>query len=96
MLLQRGVWRYKVENRADSHQALHIQVASLPSSSNDVQVRVWTNQDSQTVIDVEDHRAIIIYGEVKVRNPVTDLLLYRCDINQALLSICNISVLTLV
>ncbi|XP_063867475.1 calcium-activated chloride channel regulator 2-like [Scylla paramamosain] len=64
---ERGEWLYKVENRADSHQALHIQVTSLPSANNDVMVRVWTNQDSQTVIDVEDHRPIIIYGEVKLR-----------------------------
>lgn len=70
------MWRYKVENRADSHQALHIQVTSLPSASSDVLVRVWTNQDSQTIIDLDDHRPIIIYGEVKVRNPMIDVPFY--------------------
>lgn len=66
-MFQRGVWRYKVENRADSHQALHIQVTSLPSSTNDVSVRVWTNQDSDDVISAKETLPIIIYGEVKVR-----------------------------
>ncbi|XP_071532883.1 calcium-activated chloride channel regulator 1-like isoform X2 [Panulirus ornatus] len=63
---ERGVWRYKVENRADSHQALHIQVTSLPSSASDVSVRVWTSQDRDDVIRADQHKPIIIYGEIKM------------------------------
>ncbi|XP_066980825.1 calcium-activated chloride channel regulator 1-like isoform X2 [Macrobrachium rosenbergii] len=63
---ERGVWRYKVENRADSHQALHIQVTSHPNLSSDVVVRVWTNQDTIINIDEEQQNPIILYGEVKI------------------------------
>nr|XP_053635612.1 uncharacterized protein LOC128690882 [Cherax quadricarinatus] len=63
---ERGIWKYKVENRADSHQALHIQVTSLPSSSNDVSVRVWTNQDTEDVITTDVIQPIILYGEIKM------------------------------
>ncbi|XP_068219578.1 calcium-activated chloride channel regulator 1-like isoform X2 [Palaemon carinicauda] len=63
---ERGVWRYKVENRADSHQALHIQVTSHPNLSSDVVVRVWTNQDTIINIDEEQQNPIILYAEVKI------------------------------
>ena len=60
------MWRYKVDNRADSHQALHIQVTSLPSTNNDVSVRVWTNQELAEDESQEDV-PVIIYAEIKVR-----------------------------
>ncbi|XP_042882464.1 uncharacterized protein LOC122259639 [Penaeus japonicus] len=65
---ERGVWKYKVENRADSHQALHIQVTSLPSTNNRVTVRVWTNQQTVdiSIAKEQEHEPIKIYGEIKM------------------------------
>ena len=67
IFFQRGVWRYKVENRADSHQGLHIQVTSFSNPLNDVNVRVWTSQEVEGPVQGSSYSApVIIYGEVKV------------------------------
>ncbi|XP_068219573.1 calcium-activated chloride channel regulator 2-like [Palaemon carinicauda] len=63
---ERGVWRYKVENRADSHQALHIQVTSFPNLDNKVTVRVWSSQESDVITVPNQQTPIILYGEVKM------------------------------
>ncbi|XP_047737114.1 uncharacterized protein LOC125178112 [Hyalella azteca] len=63
---EKGVWRYKVENRADSHQGLHIQVTAQPSTSNDVTVKVWTSQSDDEDQQTETQQPIVMYGEVKV------------------------------
>lgn len=67
---QRGVWRYKVENRADSHQGLHIQVTAQPSAGpnaiNEVSVKIWTNQDENDQPENINQKSIVMYSEVKV------------------------------
>ncbi|XP_076069642.1 uncharacterized protein LOC143041535 [Oratosquilla oratoria] len=47
---ERGVWYYMVENRADSHQGLHVQVTSLPNPTKEpITVRVWTSQERDEI-----------------------------------------------
>ncbi|CAL4078066.1 unnamed protein product, partial [Meganyctiphanes norvegica] len=76
---ERGVWRYHVENRADSHQALHVQVTADNRLDNPVTVRVWTSQDRENHQPdaVETHtrdklrataESVIIYGEIKIND----------------------------
>lgn len=62
---ERGVWRYKVENRADSHQGLHVQVTALPSRTRRVNVRVWTSNDGAELNPSDPSQPTILFAEVK-------------------------------
>jgi len=68
---ERGIWRYKVENRADSHQGLHVQVTALPSKSRRVNLRVWTSSEGIELNPSDPSRPTILFAEVKEGdNPV--------------------------
>ena len=63
---ERGIWRYKVENRADSHQGLHVQITALPNrdyNNVDISLLVWTNKDTEDYGSIE--KATIIFAEIK-------------------------------
>ncbi|CAL4117431.1 unnamed protein product [Meganyctiphanes norvegica] len=59
-MAERGKWHYTVENRADSHQGLVIQVTSHESSSKQITIRSWTSQ-----INNSSKSPVIIYAEIK-------------------------------
>lgn len=62
---ERGTWRYKVENRADSHQGLHVQVTALPSKKRQVTVRVWTSNEGAELNPSDPSQPTILFAEVK-------------------------------
>ena len=57
----RGVWEYQVENRADSHQSLHVQVTALPNTKRQVSVKVWTSKEKAT----DPNEPIILFADVQ-------------------------------
>ncbi|XP_066980040.1 calcium-activated chloride channel regulator 1-like [Macrobrachium rosenbergii] len=61
-----GLWHYKVENRADSHQALYVQVTSRPRPTSrvpSVSVRTWTSHGLVNASDLT--QPLVIYAEVR-------------------------------
>ncbi|KAK8744770.1 hypothetical protein OTU49_000604, partial [Cherax quadricarinatus] len=62
---ERGLWTYSVENRADSHQGLYVQVTAKRNTSTGLQVRLWTSSGSQPVNSSDPSTPVIIYAEVK-------------------------------
>lgn len=64
-----GLWQYKLENRADSHQALFVEVTSRPNHSPEttsVHVRSWTNQKDNQVNLTDIASPLIVYAEVRI------------------------------
>ncbi|XP_066979536.1 calcium-activated chloride channel regulator 1-like [Macrobrachium rosenbergii] len=64
-----GLWRYKVENRADSHQALYVQVTSRPRLQPrvpSVKVRTWINPSLGVVNASDISKPLALYAEVRV------------------------------
>ena len=57
---ERGQWSYRVENKADSHQGLHIQVQANEASSRNMALRVWTSSSSNT-----SSSPSVVYAEVR-------------------------------
>ncbi|ROT86008.1 hypothetical protein C7M84_022878 [Penaeus vannamei] len=62
---ERGLWTYKVENRADSHQGLYVQVTAKRNASTGLQVRLWTNSGSRPINSSDPSAPVIVYAEVK-------------------------------
>ena len=62
---ERGQWRYRVENRADSHQGLHIQVSAKESSARKISLRLWTSATNNVINASDPSLPVIIYAEVK-------------------------------
>nr|XP_045590148.1 calcium-activated chloride channel regulator 1-like [Procambarus clarkii] len=62
---ERGKWQYKVENRADSHQGLHIQITAKESGSRKISLRLWTNAPNTAINATDPSLPVIIYAEVK-------------------------------
>ncbi|MCL4137960.1 UNVERIFIED_CONTAM: hypothetical protein GTU68_056467, partial [Idotea baltica] len=62
---ERGIWRYKVENRADSHQGLHIQVTALENPNRKISVKLWTNTLGAPLRIPDPLQPVILYAEVK-------------------------------
>lgn len=62
---ERGQWHYRVENRADSHQGLHIQVTAKESITRKIGLRLWTNAPNRAINLTDPSSPIIIYAEVK-------------------------------
>ncbi|MCL4130104.1 UNVERIFIED_CONTAM: hypothetical protein GTU68_027026 [Idotea baltica] len=63
-----GLWHYKLENRADSHQALFVQVTSRPQKNiggTSVTVRSWTNQMENQVNLTDIGNPLIVFAEVR-------------------------------
>ena len=65
---ERGLWRYKIENRADSHQGLHVQVTALPSAERKISVKVWTSIDIEGRERSEEVKPRVLFAEVKEQN----------------------------
>ncbi|XP_076052340.1 calcium-activated chloride channel regulator 1-like [Oratosquilla oratoria] len=64
--VQPGLWRYKVENRADSHQALFVQVTSRPRHGDArMNVRAWTSHPKGEVNATDISRPLALYAEVR-------------------------------
>ncbi|KAF2366642.1 Calcium-activated chloride channel N-terminal [Trinorchestia longiramus] len=64
-----GLWRYSVDNKADSHQGLFIQVTSKPylpqyGHSSQVEVRGWTNHPTGEVNATDISMPLAIFAEV--------------------------------
>lgn len=64
--MQRGLWAYSVENRADSHQGLYVQVTAKRNSSSGLSVRLWTSSGSRPVNSSDPSSPVRLYAEVKV------------------------------
>lgn len=65
-----GLWRYSVDNKADSHQGLFIQVTSKPytshfSDASQVEVRGWTSHPSGEVNSTDISMPLAIFTEVR-------------------------------
>lgn len=65
-----GLWRYSIDNKADSHQGLFIQVTSKPyipqyGQSSQVEVRGWTNHASGEVNATDISKPLAIFAEVR-------------------------------
>ncbi|XP_042871894.1 calcium-activated chloride channel regulator 3A-1-like [Penaeus japonicus] len=64
-----GQWHYKVENRADSHQALYVQVTSRPRARTDTPpatVRTWTSHPLSLVNASDISRPLALFAEARV------------------------------
>lgn len=62
-----------MENRADSHQGLYVQVTSKQNTSSGLHVRLWTSTGSQPVNSSDPSTPVVVYAEVKVGGaPVMD------------------------
>ncbi|KAK8721499.1 hypothetical protein OTU49_012749 [Cherax quadricarinatus] len=62
-----GLWQYKVGNRADSHQALYVQVTSRPRlrpGAPRVNARAWTSHSMGIVNASDISRPLALYTEV--------------------------------
>lgn len=62
-----GLWRYKVANRADSHQALYVQVTSRPRPRPEtprVNARAWISHAMGLVNATDISRPLALYTEV--------------------------------
>ncbi|XP_066958487.1 calcium-activated chloride channel regulator 4-like [Macrobrachium rosenbergii] len=62
---ERGLWQYHVENRADSHQGLHIQVAATESHTRKIGLRVWISHKDNAINMTDPSAPVIIYAELK-------------------------------
>ncbi|CAL4141211.1 unnamed protein product, partial [Meganyctiphanes norvegica] len=62
---ERGKWTYQVENRADSHQGLIMQVTASKSTNMKINMRVWTSLDTNKIIGQNQTTPIIVYTELK-------------------------------
>ncbi|KAK7079588.1 hypothetical protein SK128_019402 [Halocaridina rubra] len=62
---ERGIWQYQVENRADSHQGLHIQVVATESHTRKISLRLWTSSESTTINMTDPQSPVKVYAEVK-------------------------------
>ncbi|CAG7818395.1 unnamed protein product [Allacma fusca] len=66
-----GVWRYRIERLADSHQSHFVQVVTK-STSEDLSVQLYTNVPTDRVANLSA-TPLILYVEVKRQNsPVID------------------------
>ncbi|XP_068228180.1 calcium-activated chloride channel regulator 1-like [Palaemon carinicauda] len=62
---ERGTWTYQVENRADSHQGLHIQVVATESDARQISLRLWTSSDLSVINMTDSMTPVRVYAEVK-------------------------------
>ncbi|KAB7508142.1 Calcium-activated chloride channel regulator 2 [Armadillidium nasatum] len=62
---ERGMWSYTVENRADSHQGLYVQVTAKRNTSSGLNVRLWTSSGSNPVNASDPSNPVIIYAQIQ-------------------------------
>ena len=84
--LQRGLWTYKVENRADSHQGLYVQVTAKRNTSSGLRVKLWTTATDQSINGSDPSNAVILFasvtvGEAPVLNAKVIAKLQRLGVN---------------
>ena len=53
-----------MENRADSHQGLYVQVTAKRNSSNGVSVKLWTSSGSNSINASDPSKPVILYAQV--------------------------------
>ncbi|KAK4325545.1 hypothetical protein Pmani_003892 [Petrolisthes manimaculis] len=57
--------RQSVENRADSHQELYVQITAKRNSSSGLVVRLWTSTGSRPINSSDPSSPVVVYVEVK-------------------------------
>ena len=62
---ERGIWKYRVENRADSHQGLHIQVTAQTNPNRHLTTKLWTSNGGVPLNASDPSQPVILYAEVK-------------------------------
>ncbi|CAL4166790.1 unnamed protein product, partial [Meganyctiphanes norvegica] len=62
---ERGVWQYKVENRADSHQSIQIQVTASKSKTREMNLKIWTSSSTAFINASDLVHPNIVYAELK-------------------------------
>lgn len=58
------MWSYTVENRADSHQGLYVQVTAKRNTSSGLNVRLWTSSGSLPINASDPSNPVILYAQV--------------------------------
>lgn len=54
-----------MENRADSHQGLYVQVTAKRNTSSGLNVRLWTSSGSNPVNASDPSNPVIIYAQIQ-------------------------------
>ncbi|KAF2352326.1 Calcium-activated chloride channel N-terminal [Trinorchestia longiramus] len=83
---ERGLWSYTVENRADSHQGLYVQVTAKRNTSAGLSVKLWTSPSDQAVNASDRSSPVILFasvteGESPVLNARVVATLQRLGVN---------------
>lgn len=87
MLFQRGTWNYTVENRADSHQGLYVQVTARRNASTGLAVRLWTSSGTRSLNSSDPTSKAVVFVEVRagvapIRNARVIVTLQRLGTNE--------------
>lgn len=62
-----------MENRADSHQGLYVQITAKQNSSTGLVVRLWTSAGSRSINSSDPSSPVVVYVEVKAGEaPIMD------------------------
>ena len=70
---ERGLWKYKVENRADSHQGIHIQITALPNIKRVISVSAWTSTNfNNNRRDKATSRLVLFSSASEGRSPIVN------------------------
>ncbi|MPC29160.1 Calcium-activated chloride channel regulator 2 [Portunus trituberculatus] len=62
---ERGRWKYSVENSADSHQGLYVQVTARRNTSTGLAVRLWTSSGTRFLNYSDPTSAVVVFMEVR-------------------------------
>ncbi|CAL4205908.1 unnamed protein product [Meganyctiphanes norvegica] len=62
---EHGKWRFHVENKANMHQGLIIQVTASVNTSTDVSLKIWNNLQNNVIENTASSTPIIFYAELK-------------------------------
>lgn len=80
---QAGEWRYRVENKADSHQSLYMRVwatpkapnntsPSSPSKANAINLSAWTSNSASPINISDTKNPVVVYARVSEREREID------------------------
>lgn len=66
IVFQRGLWSYTIENRADSHQGLYVQVTAKRNTTTGLLVKLWTSSADQYINASDPSSPTILFASVTV------------------------------